>query len=280
MRESYNEWDLIKTHAVVYKIGKCRLGVTFTVMAKLLGIKDYILISGALVGDVIEGARSVGGIVPFFREISYGYAPPGARRTSYLSSVSRLLSVGDIERKTDAEGRTYLELTSKGIEKYKRKFPLFLREREKWDRNFMVVIFDIKEIERIRRDVLRLKLRQLGFGMMQESVYISPYHFEEDLREYLELKGLGRYVFVFKAESLGLGDYRSLAEKIWKLSDIDKKYREVLADFGTGRKTIGEMWQKYLAVLYQDPLLPRDLLPENWSRNEVVKKLELLGLTK
>lgn len=218
-------------------------------------VGDYILLASAGVGDFLTEVRNIGEIMPWVMEMRYGFVPSNYKKTNYLSAVSRLISTGDIERKTDKNGKTFLELTSTGGRKFKRRFPIFSTMRSKWDGCFMEVIFDISERDRTVRNTLRNKLIELGFGMLQESVWISPYHFEEDLREFLEAHKLGDRVFVLEARKLLAGDMEELIEKIWHLERIKKMYEEV------------ESWEDYLIVLKNDPMIPENLYPMQKTRN-------------
>ena len=241
-------------------------------MAKLLRIGDYVLLTAALIGDTLTEIHNVGEVMPWIMKTRYGFVPPNYRKTNYLSAISRSISVGDIKRKTDSQGKTYLELTSIGQTKYKRRFPVFSNNNLKWDGNFMVVIFDIPEKERKNRVVLRRKLIELGFGMLQKSVFISPYHFEEDLREFLEINNLGDTVFVLTAKKLLGGNTKELIEKTWHLDEIKKKYEKILncIESESSRKKI---WEDYLAVLRIDPMVPEDLYQMKKLRDDVAKSL-------
>lgn len=136
----------------------------------------------------------------------YGFVPSGVKRATYLSTISRMLFTGLIERKINKSGKPILILTSKGTEEYKRKFPIFTKANNKWDGWFVQVAFDIPEKESKTRKLLRTKLKELGFGMLQESVFISPYHFESDLKEFLDYSGLSDYVYVMKVKNVVVGD--------------------------------------------------------------------------
>lgn len=50
-----------------------------------------------------------------------------------------------------------------------------LPEKRRWDGVWRLVIFDVNERNKYQRDLLRLKLRELGFGTLQRSVYIYPH---------------------------------------------------------------------------------------------------------
>ncbi len=243
-------------------------------MAKLLRVRDYILIASAVIGEFADDLRLVGDIVPKARELRYGFVPPNYKRASYLSTVSKLLSTGEIERKIDENGEPCFEITPKGKEKFKRKFPILSMQKKKWNKEFMVVIFDIEEKKRRERDALRIKLRELGFGMLQESVWVSPYHFEDDFREFLVAYNLQEFVFVLAAKTLGVGNYQNLVEKIWKLEDINKKYAEILEKLESKKADLKSLWDEYFAVAMRDPMLPTELLPKDWCQGEVLERLK------
>ncbi|MEK7163907.1 MAG: CRISPR-associated endonuclease Cas2 [Patescibacteria group bacterium] len=62
--------------------------------------------------------------------------------------------------------------------------------KTKWDGQWRLVFFDIAEIDRKKRDQLRIYLRNLGMEQMQESVFVSPYDVFDQvcyLREVLDV---------------------------------------------------------------------------------------------
>ena len=191
-----------------------------------------------------------------------------------------MLSTNEIKKKVDKKGTTYLVLTANGVKAFRRKFPVF-NQNKKWDGKFMVVTYDIPEKNSSNRKVLRLKLEELGFGMMQKSVWISPYHFEEDMEEYIKYMGLKNSVFVLSARKLLLGDIRVFADGIWNIEKLNIKYNEVLNLAGryyVSKKEISKsnlriLYKKYLRILMVDPLLPREFLPDDWVRERLLKEL-------
>jgi len=50
-----------------------------------------------------------------------------------------------------------------------------VRKQKYWDKKWRVVIFDIREIHRVRRNDLRKLLISLGFKLLNKSVWIFPY---------------------------------------------------------------------------------------------------------
>lgn len=66
--------------------------------------------------------------------------------------------------------------------------------KEKWDGLWRVVSFDIPEKYRNGRDALRIKLRKIGFYKLQQSIFITPYKCEEELRDLVKYFKLEKYV--------------------------------------------------------------------------------------
>ena len=158
-------------------------------MRKLLKPSDVLLLglTGAL--DVFEEVKDPFGIMAQSCKALYGWVPPRYRRHNFSRLLNRQLQTGDIE-KVVKHDEVYLRLTSTGNEKIVRDFPMFSFAKKPWDGRWRVVIFDIAEIHRTTRKALREKLRELSFGMLQESVWITPHDVSVDLREFLESKDL------------------------------------------------------------------------------------------
>ena len=63
----------------------------------------------------------------------------------------------------------------------------------------LMVIFDIPESERAKRDHLRALLRELSFKKIQQSVWISRFDHRELLSAEIKEYNLSRYVFAYEA---------------------------------------------------------------------------------
>lgn len=86
--------------------------------------------------------------------------------------------------------------------------------KEKWDRKWRVVSFDIPEKNKKARDTLRWKLKQLGFYELQKSVFIFPYPCENEMDFIIEFFNLRKYVRFGVLESI---DNDLHLRKIFKL---------------------------------------------------------------
>lgn len=76
-----------------------------------------------------------------------------------------------------------IELVEDGIKKayYYQLENLKIKKSEKWDGLWRVVIFDIPEEKKLARDVLRNKLKELGFIQLQKSVFVLPYPCKKEI---------------------------------------------------------------------------------------------------
>lgn len=246
-------------------------------MAKLLRIRDRILIGLSLVNDVFDDLRLAGGIVTKEYEIVYGFAPDKYKKQNLYSVVNKMLTAGQIE-KTLVNGTPVFRITSVGKGRIVRSFPLLSLQNKKWDKKWRVVTFDIPEEIRWKRDRLRRKLVELGFGMVQESVWATPHAFEDDIKNFITESSLSDYVYVFVAGEYFIGDIDSLAEKIWNIEDLNERYKDFVETVNKENREESKrsLLNNYFTVVMSDPFLPKELLPKSWwgdKAREIAKKL-------
>ncbi|OGI22918.1 MAG: hypothetical protein A3E91_01260 [Candidatus Moranbacteria bacterium RIFCSPHIGHO2_12_FULL_40_10] len=77
----------------------------------------------------------------------------------------------------------YISLTPEG-RKWAGKYQiddLKIKKPWHWDKKWRVLIFDIKEKQRSKREALRGKLKELGFYQIQKSVWVCPYEFKKEI---------------------------------------------------------------------------------------------------
>lgn len=246
-------------------------------MAKILGNKEKILLALAFLGDVFDETRLLGGLVPTAYQNLYGWVPPQYKRSNFYKTISQLVKTGEIKKTVEA-GEVFLVLANRGIKTLGRKFPLLKFAKKRWDKIWTMVAFDIKEVERKKRNFLRKNLLTWTFGKMQKSVYITPHPIAEDVAEWLQAHHLEKVARVFRSE-LVLGDEKKLAEKIWKVSRLNKGYQKLLDQWGRNKninengrkKLISKLKNRLLEIMVTDPFLPRELLPSNWVGEEARK---------
>ncbi len=83
------------------------------------------------------------------------------------------------------------------IKQFKIKIP------KKWDKKWRIVIFNIPEDKKIARDILRRKIKRVGFLELQKSVWVYPYECK-DLIDFMitfyEIKEFVKYITAEKIE--------------------------------------------------------------------------------
>lgn len=228
-------------------------------------------------GDLIEEIKDPLQLTGKAYENMYGFIPEQYRRHNFSLLVGKSFKTGYIE-KVIKNGKSYLRITSAGRERIEREFPILSLTRQ-WNRKWILVIFDIKEASRKQRNILRNTLKNIGFGMLQQSVWITPLPIGEDLREFISHQGFSENTFVLEVSHVLLGDPKVLAERVWGLDRLEEEYlslqdqREKQAESirnNDGRQNkryipseekLRDQKKKLLEFLVTLPPLPRELFP-------------------
>jgi CRISPR-associated endonuclease Cas2 len=157
-------------------------------------VKDILLILG--VGAIVIGSI----VAPGLPKVIYYLTRKEKREKEKLArfdhglfrqELQRLVKRGMVKFR-EVNGKTVVELTDKGnskIVKYQIE-DLKIARPKKWDSKWRLVIFDIPDKQRLARDILRDKLKELGFFRLQKSVFIYPFECRNEIkivREALEL---------------------------------------------------------------------------------------------
>jgi len=252
---------------------------------KLLKTQDILLLglSGAL--DLFEEMKDPFSLVSKSYENMYGWVPKQYKKHNFSHLVWRNIKTGFIE-KVEKNGEAYIRLTSQGSQRAVRDFPLLSFQKRKWDKKWRFVIFDIQEVNKNVREGLRNKLKELGFGMIQKSVFISPHDVIKDLLGFIENLKLDESVYAFETSTLQAGDLRELANKVWKLDALNEKYKYIMdkaseiknSHLTKPRDRINSLnaslKSEYLGLLPQDPFLPREMLPSDWWGDKAKKLIK------
>lgn len=189
----------------------------------------------------------------------------------------------DLIKVRGERGNKSLALTTRAHKIFYQEYPLAELRSKKWDGFWTIVAYDLPNIKRGDRDYLRRKLKDLGFGCPQESLYICPLPLAGALRQLVEGERLEEYVWVLRAETvLGLAN-KEVAGRAWNLGELNDLYSKLLESLPkikkSGNKGLLGEWQKhYLALDFGDPYLPFELLPDDWQGERCRKEFSKLGL--
>jgi len=98
------------------------------------------------------------------------------------------------------KGETVLKITEKGkVRLINFNIDTIEIQKTSWDGKWRFVIFDIPEKLRVARDVLREKLKMIGFVQLQKSVWVSPYKCEDEIAFIASVYEVERYVNYIEA---------------------------------------------------------------------------------
>jgi len=102
-------------------------------------------------------------------------------------------------------GKTIIRITKKGNSRVL-KFDfddMQIKKTKVWDQHWRIITFDIPTHKNYQRDLLRLKLQELGFHMVQKSMFIHPYAAKDEIDfigEYLGIRKFITYILARKIE--------------------------------------------------------------------------------
>lgn len=162
---------------------------------------DVVYLFAAIIVSPYGASR--GQIEKKARELQEGTAKADLKRKQqdFYNIVYQLQRQGFIKKTKDRK----LLLTILGREKYKKvqsRLP-GRRYKPQTDNSVKVVIFDIPEKERHKREWLRYQLRDLGFKMIQRSVWIGKKKLPQEFMEDIHGLKLLPYVEIFAITKTG-----------------------------------------------------------------------------
>ncbi len=124
-------------------------------------------------------------------------------RRKFTKLVSYLKKRNYIKIK-NLQGKKAIMLTQKGNNKaimnYFKKDNVKFKKRK--DSKWIMIIFDIPQKHNKARNLLRSVLKNLGYKMFQQSVWVTPYDVSEKTEELLQWYSLDKYVKIFLVEDI------------------------------------------------------------------------------
>lgn len=191
------------------------------------------------------------------------HAVANARRHGFIKKIGR--------------GRRAIpEITEAGKKRLTTILPAY-DEKRVWDQRLHLVTYDIPEKKRHDRELLREYLRRIGCGMLQESVWITPYNPIDTIRTFIEENNLAGTIIISDLgsdASIGEEDIHTLLERIYKLDKLNDRYEELLKDSRQQKNGGHNLLLSYLAILRDDPQLPFSLLPSWWKGDEAYHRVK------
>src|SRR4030042_4453565 len=154
-----------------------------------------------LKGLLLAGGIAVASTSPYFvsrvlpkiiKYARYQKKQKEIEKKKFYDAFYKLKNQGLIEMQYRGK-QLYISLTEEGREKVGKYQidDLQIKKPLRWDKKWRVLIFDIDEKNKMKREALRGKLKELGLFQLQKSVWICPYDFFKEmdtLRRFFGLK--------------------------------------------------------------------------------------------
>lgn len=166
------------------------------ISAEILRILSY----GEIELSSFSGKEVISALLPRLMPSGIGRK----RANAVIVALERLRRGRLIELSTDNQ-RSLLKITSSGEERLK-KYELqhlSIREGQKWDGRWRIVLFDIPEHQKITRDRFTRKLKALGFMMLKGGVFLHYLPCKEEIASIAEQLTIEKRIAYIEAISLG-----------------------------------------------------------------------------
>lgn len=180
--------------------------------------------------------------------------------------------------------RSYYSMTPRGKKRLNEAAArIYKQTPAAWNGKWCIATYNIPEKQRAMRDQMRKELAWMGFGMLANSVWISPHDLAERVKEIVESYKIADYVEIFSAEYRGNSSRKQLVEKCWNLDEINTSYKEFINRYQPQYEELREkvnnsqkipdsvcfvektkLVHEYRKFLFIDPSLPEELLPDFW----------------
>lgn len=209
--------------------GRMRLKQNSTEKAILIALAAGAVILSPMGGRVVIALAKY--YIKKWWEQGGPYVPPENDPEQVRRSIYKLKRNNYIKWKRDKRKNILrLELTEKGQKLFgSMKFDdITIAPSKAWDKKWRFLMFDIPEKSRSVRDLLRNKLKSLGFFRFQQSIWIYPYECEEEMSYICEFLGATAFAMMFAVK---IDNDKILRRHFAKRGILPKKYLDIRAKY-------------------------------------------------
>jgi phenylacetic acid degradation operon negative regulatory protein len=206
-----------------------------------------------------------------------------SRRGRIADSLRRLQASGLVAAGEGPLDERVYALTESGRQRLWGKLDPEKRWSRPWDGVWRMVIFDVPESRNALRSRLRRNLRELRFGWLQNSVWLSPDPVHELTAELRAHKVTVESLLFFEGRPAGSETDAELVSGAWDMALLAKRHADYLRLLRQ-RPPAGKAWKMadwsawidaefrgWQAVTRLDPFLPEPLLPEGYAGKAVLQ---------
>lgn len=172
--------------------------------------------------------------------------------------------------------RKEFSLTETSYEKLKGLLPIYNSKRD-WDNHLYLITYDIPEEARRQRNILRNYLKDLHCGLLQDSVWLTPYNPKSILKKFILEKEINGSIIVSdvgKEGGIGDEDLDDLVTRVFNLNKLNGQYREFIQSLKVSEFDKISANFKFLSILKEDPQLPFEILPYDWLGDKAYQYLK------
>lgn len=190
-------------------------------------------------------------------------------KSSFRRAVGRAMGDGLLKKVEYGFG-----LTAEGEKRLKTILPEYKRPKP-WDGKLWLITYDISDDKKRTRDKFRKWLVEIGCRMIQESVWLSIKDPAEWIKSFVS-KSKKRSIIISCLGKDGSVGGESLPELLDRVFDLTKLNKEYVKWIGSSVENSDDDERKfglacrYLYLLQQDPMFPKELLPKNWAGDKAM----------
>ncbi len=205
-------------------------------------------------------------------------------QAAYLNATSRLRKKGLIVKRSEGAKPPQLFLSEEGRSELPDYFSPEKLWGRKWNGIWYMMVYDVPEVDRKYRNVLRQFLKRMRMGCLQQSVWVTPLDIRPAFDDLATAANVNAFAYLFEARTvLGLPSCQ-VVEDAWdfdRLNILQEHYCLVMEKNIASLKNqdcdaedlVGLMrisMEAYHAAFVEDPLLPMSLLPRNYLGKQVL----------
>lgn len=215
----------------------------------------------------------------------------GMSEGAVRSALSRMSRKGWLKSRRIGN-KSYYSLTAKSVKLLEEGAERIFEPPQvgHWDGRWYLLTYSIPEDKRRLRNKLRNNLIWMGFGLLGNGLWVSPYDLRQDVKKLVESLDIQEYVELFEARHLGFAKVDELVARCWNLDELNDEYAVFIAKYrpkylehlaisrGNGDLPTGECFARRFMLIHEyrrfpfiDPHLPSELLPPNWLGDEAIK---------
>jgi phenylacetic acid degradation operon negative regulatory protein len=236
--------------------------------------------AGSLITTVFGDAIAPRGGIVWLGSLIRTMREFGISERLVRTSVFRLARDGWLAA-TQVGRRSFYSLTKEGAQKFEQAtHRIYGEPRIDWSGEWTLVL--LSGLDAAHRESVRKELSWLGFGATSTSLMAHPAADRDDLKALLARLQVEDEVVVMNGRTPDDSQdnaMRDLVRKSWKLEEIDERYEQFLLHFepvlrsvrGNGKLSPQSAFQirtlliqEYRKILLRDPLLPAEMLPDEW----------------